>query len=381
MTPKERISAVFAGETPDKIPVCHIGTCSSVASALLGREAFVGGGIQRWREVKSLWEGEDAHAEFVERSYRDAVDVSLALDNDMIRPSYWRCNRKPSRKIDEYTYVLGQGPERNWSVLRFDEPTEQCALTPYLPPDELRLDDIEKDIEASEKTIEDYRPSVVADEFALRAMDELGDKYVIRVGGVGIGIPHSEVWMEALALRPDLVARHLDVQTERAVRNVQPLVDRGFKHLFGGYDFASNDGPMFSPALFNRLLVPRLKRISAACERAGARHLFASDGNLWPVAEGLFGESGVHGYYEIDRSAGMDLTRLRTEYPELTLLGNIASQTVHLGTVDDVVRQTEDCLEVAREHGRVVVGTSNYFVPGTPPENVAKMVEVIRERR
>ena len=65
----------------------------------------------------------------------------------------------------------------------------------------------------------------------------------------------------------------------------------GFRYLFGGYDFASKGRPMFSPALFERLLVPRLRRISDACDRAGAKHLFASDGKLWPVADGLFGRS------------------------------------------------------------------------------------------
>ena len=88
----ERVAAAFAGETTDKVPLCHIGTCSQVASALLGREAYVGGGIQRWREVKALWDGEDAHQEFIERSYRDAIDIALLWDNDIVRASYWRCN-------------------------------------------------------------------------------------------------------------------------------------------------------------------------------------------------------------------------------------------------------------------------------------------------
>ena len=78
MKPKERVDAAFEHREVDRVPVHHIGFCSQVASDLLGREAFVGGGIQRWREATSLWNGPDAHAEFLERSLRDAVDVALA---------------------------------------------------------------------------------------------------------------------------------------------------------------------------------------------------------------------------------------------------------------------------------------------------------------
>ena len=47
---------------------------------------------------------------------------------------------------------------------------------------------------------------------------------------------------------------------------------------------------MYSPRLFRELVVPRLQRISEVCHEHGAYHLFASDGDLWPVAEDLFGE-------------------------------------------------------------------------------------------
>ena len=64
MTSKERIEAAFKGEPTDKIPVHHVSCSSSVAKDLLGREVFIGFGIQEWREARALWDGPDAHAEF-----------------------------------------------------------------------------------------------------------------------------------------------------------------------------------------------------------------------------------------------------------------------------------------------------------------------------
>jgi len=54
MNSTERVQAAFEKRETDKVPIHHLGFCSQVASALLGREAFVGGGIQQWREANAL---------------------------------------------------------------------------------------------------------------------------------------------------------------------------------------------------------------------------------------------------------------------------------------------------------------------------------------
>lgn len=381
MTPKERVDAAFSGESADKIPVHHIGLSSEVASALLGREAYVGGGIQQWREAAALWRGEDAHQEFLDRSYRDAIDVAGVLGNDIIRVSYWRYRRKPTRRINDYTFVFEHGEPQDWHVLRFDPASEECHITPYLPESEPTFEEIEESLDREERAMADYTPA--APEFEARALRELGEEYSIRCGAAAVGLPlgHASTWLAAVALRPDLVARHLDLQVEYARRTVPLLASLGFRYLFGGGDFASNDGPMYSPTAFRDLVLPRLQQVSEICHRHGCYHLFASDGNLWPVADDLFGRSGIDGYYEIDRRAGMDLRQLHDRFPGLTTIGNISSHTLHLGTSDDVRREVEDAAEEGKRFGRTVVGVSNYIVPGTPVENVVTMIETIARLR
>ncbi len=111
MSPKQRVEAIFNGEIPDRVPLHHAAISSAVASALLGREAYVGGGIQEWREARALWQGEEAHREYVERSYQDAIDLSMALECDIIRASYWRSPRKPTRQVDEHTFLFADGDD------------------------------------------------------------------------------------------------------------------------------------------------------------------------------------------------------------------------------------------------------------------------------
>ena len=107
MTSRERVLTTFERKPTDKIPVHHIGFSGYAASVILGREAYVGGAIQQWREMKALWDGPDAHKEFSERSEKDAVDVALAADHDILRLQYWRWTTKPTKKIDEYTFLFG----------------------------------------------------------------------------------------------------------------------------------------------------------------------------------------------------------------------------------------------------------------------------------
>jgi hypothetical protein len=381
MNSQERVQATFQQRKPDKVPIHHIGFSAHIASDLLGREAFVGGGIQQWREAQALFQGPDAHCEFVERSFQDAVDLALFCEHDIVRVRYWRYHRQPTRRLDENTFLYTDGPEENWKILRYTPESEQCHIADYRPRPRPTLDDLAAQVAAEEEAIQAYQPSEADFEPEIRAQRRFAGQRVVRVGAVHLSVPTATTWLEATLLRPDLVARYLDSQVERAARNVSFLAGYGFRYFFGGGDLASDSGPMYSPATFRTLLLPRLKRISDICHQHGGYHLFASDGNLWPVAQDLFGESGVDGYFEIDRRAGMDLRQLRERFPNLTLIGNISSYTAHMGSQAEVIDETLACLEEAASSQGIVVGASNYFVPGTPIENVIAILETIAQHR
>jgi len=382
MTSRERVLAAFEHQSTDKVPIHHIGFSSRVASIILGREAYVGGGIQQWREAKALWEGEEAHREYLERSNQGALDITHAVENDLLRLSYWRMATKPTKKINESTFLYGE-PEKNWHVMRFDQDTELYQIIDQYPPKrEPTLESIEQSIVASEGSLENYHPK--PEDFAgtRTIMETHGGEYAVRIGGGSLAIPNnSQAWLEAVALRPDLVARYLNIQAEQAARSMEGLATTGAKLVFGGGDFASNKGPFYSPKAFHELMLPGLQKIADACHKHGMYYLFASDGNLWPVADDLFGNSGVDGYYEIDRRAGMDLRKLRERYPHLVMIGNISSHTLHRGTKEDVIAEAMSCLEEAKKSGGIIIGISNYALPGTSEENIWAMIETIRENR
>jgi hypothetical protein len=382
MLPKERVAAIFEHQATDRVPV-YMGSFSSrVASAILGRpNACVGGGVVQYYESKALWAGPDAHAEFVERAFRDAMDLPRALDLDYVRPSYWRMAERPTQRIDELTFLYGD-PDKSYRVMRFDPETELYQVVDQQPRHETTMEDIERHVAGLEAGLGDYTPGESHLRDWTRAMEVHGATRAVNAGGISVGLPYQDAaWLMAVALRPDLIRRYLDAQAGRACRNAEALGRVGARYAHGGGDFAGKNGPNYSPRAFHDLMLPALRKVSDACHRHGVYHMFASDGNLWPVADDLFGTSGVDAFYEIDLRAGMDLRRLRERFPHLTLLGGISSFTLHRGTRDDVVRETLAALDVAKELGSIMVGCSNLVVCQTPMENFWAMMKTLWERR
>ncbi|HUT57475.1 MAG TPA: uroporphyrinogen decarboxylase family protein [Phycisphaerae bacterium] len=385
MTSRERVFSTFQGTPTDKVPVAHIGFTGKAASHILSREAFVGGGIQRWRESVALWNGPQAHQEFLERSLNDAYELCKATGQDLLRWGYWRLGDKPVERIDEFTFKYGD-PDGAWWLRHYDPQTEIFEIVEdRRPPAEVPrdMDELERHVrQIQEQPVnEDAYSTTIAE--ASRLMERFGGEYALRFGGGQLVIPFDQpIWLEAVAARPDLVADYLDRQVSRRRPVLRALADAGVKLAFGGGDCASPAGPMYSPKAFGELMLPRLKQLTDLCHRLGMHYLFGSDGNLWPIAADLFGLSGVDGYYEVDRRAGMDLNRLRDEYPDLTMVGaNMSSLTLDQGTVQDVIAETRDCIETARARGRIVVGVSNAPMPSTPPENLHAMIDTIAECR
>jgi hypothetical protein len=89
----------------------------------------------------------------------------------------------------------------------------------------------------------------------------------------------------------------------------------------------------------------------------------------------------VRFFYEADARAGMDFRRMRETYPRVALLGGVNSETLHLGTVAEVVAETRRALDAAKELGGCIVGCSNQIVAGTPMASFWAMMETLDGER
>lgn len=379
LSPAERVLAAFEKRKIDRIAIYHGNFSSRVAGVLIGREAYVGGGINQWREATALWNGPDAHAEFVCRTRDDSRALAKAVHADMVRIGYWRMNIKPTRKIDQYTFLYGD-PDGDYAIRQLNPETELYqVIAERNSKAPQTTDDLEREVMAAEKNLESFHPTAEFFREELDALEYFGTTYAIPSKGYWLCIPREPIWLEATLLHPDLVERFLDCQCTVACRLIEAQKDLPLRYCMGGGDFCGNAGPLYSPRIFHELMLPRLQRMSATAHKHGKFTAFASDGNLWPVADDLFGASGTDAFYEVDRDAGMDLRKLRTKYPHLTCFGNISSVTLHNGNRAQVIAETRDNVEAALELGGILCGASNLVVSMSPIENVTAMLETLAE--
>jgi len=209
-------------------------------------------------------------------------------------------------------------------------------------------------------------------EWALR---DCTDEFVV-AGDACLMIPMQTGWLEATALEPELMADYLDWQLEGMLADIRAQACAGIWVINGGGDFAFNNGPIYSPFFFHEVMAPRWKKVFDECRRLKVYYIFRSDGNLWPVADDLFGWARPDAFYECDYDAGMRFPELRVRFADLTLIGNVSCDLLRTGTAAEVQRRAEECLRAA--YPRVIISSSNAILHGTPPENVRALYDTAR---
>ena len=380
LTPAERVLAAMEKRKTDRIAIFHSGFSSDVGGKLLGRECYSGGGINQWREACALWEGPDAHAAFVEKTAQDSYDLNKVSHTDLIRPGYWRMSLKPTQRIDEYTFLYGD-PDGDYTVYQLSPVTELYQIIDKRQANmPANADDLEAEVIAAEERIANYFPTEEDFSDVLKMVELYGPDFAVPSSGVWLQVPvRDPLWIEAVAARPDLVARILETHCIASIRKIEAQKNLPMRILMGGGDFCGNNGPNYSPRFFHEEMLPRLQRITEVARKYNKFTVFATDGDTWPVGDDLWGASGITAAHEIDRLAGMDLWEMRRRYPNLTCFGNISTITLHRGTKEEVIAQARDNAEAALELGGILPGVSNQIPPGTPMENVIAMIETLEE--
>lgn len=243
---------------------------------------------------------------------------------------------------------------------------------------------IEEEIERTEKQVFDatFAASFWTNLDRFQAL--FGDDTVQVVeSGVGLTeIYHLLGWDQfsyLLADEPALIEAWLDARHRAELRRVAAIADPARIPIALTYDdIAYKTSLLISPRWLREHWVPRLKRLNDAWHARGARCLFHSDGNLWPVLDDLVA-AGIDGLNPIEVMAGMTVRQVRERYPNLFLTGGIdVSQLLPLGTPDQV---RAACLENIAATGGLgyFLGSTTELHWGIPTRNILAMFEAARE--
>jgi len=385
MNSKERVKLAFSHREADRVPVGELYINSPVASEILGRTAYTGwGGHVRCGIMnKMLMEGRGE--EFFHQEVVDLVELyrKLELDTIMIERPPLAHPIIPSL-IDEATYRFDDPQNRLWSIIHYDKQTDSfhtvdsnfrnggieefARYVDLLEQDDLNLDNW------SWKQAEYIMEKCGGDMFVMAVAE-------IDFPPMSMGALNGVVFMEAMMLQPELCERYLDYRLRKAIRFVEKYAQMGVDCIFDGEDLAGSGGPLFSPDDYTTFYASRFKNLSDVIHKNNMLYLRHTDGNIMQFADQFLLQSGFDGYQSIDPSAGMDLGLIKEKYGDkITLMGNVdCAEVLHLGTKEDVIRDTLRVIKTASPGGGHIISSSNTIHSSIPTRNYMQMLETVRK--
>ncbi len=151
--------------------------------------------------------------------------------------------------------------------------------------------------------------------------------------------------------------------------------------FFIGNDLGAQTGPLLSPPLFRRFVIPHLQRFVDLGHEFGKLVLLHTDGSLRVVMKDLIA-TGLDGIQSVQPyCTGMALDGLKRDFgQDLTFFGCVDTQRLIESTPEEARQLTIDTLQTMMPGGGFIASPSHdYLLPETPVENVIVMYETIRE--
>jgi uroporphyrinogen decarboxylase len=146
-----------------------------------------------------------------------------------------------------------------------------------------------------------------------------------------------------------------------------------------GDDYASNQGPLMSPAVFKQFILPRLRRMIDMIHDEGAFCIKHSDGNLYSLLD-MIVDARPDGINPIEPVAGMELKKVKQLVGDrVCLSGNIdCGHLLPHGTEEQVAHAVRQAIADAAPGGGYILSSSNSIHSSCNPANLVAMVRAAK---
>jgi hypothetical protein len=376
MNSKERARAAFEGRIPDRVPWGEFAVDFDTVERIIGHETYL---RAKAKSRIAFWEGR--RDEVAESYTRDHIELHRRIELDIVTfpMATWEIppesDDPPPRRLDDSTWEDKYGRVFKYSALTEDI---TCVRDPVEEARTFKLADFQGEPAPPER---DSRSWAVLDAVVRALKDE---KFICGPsGGIpGLVLPGGlEKASQFLVEQPELI----EAATVR-VRREQDLADGVLIHpesdaVLVAYDFGHKTGPFVGPEMFRRtFLEANQARVRRIHRDFGKTVILHSCGNVNSYLD-FFAEMEIDGYQSIQRSAGMDLGRLKKSHGgRFALWGGVSLENLVAGTPDDVRRDVRRAMDLAKEGGRFILGTSHSIAVGCRYDNVLAMIDEYHKR-
>jgi len=144
-------------------------------------------------------------------------------------------------------------------------------------------------------------------------------------------------------------------------------------------DMAFKTGPLISPKMFRRFMMPRYKRITDLLRSKGVDIIFVdSDGNLTHLIP-LWIESGINFFWPLECAAGNDAVALRKQYGRDAILGGNIDKRVLMKSRDAIREEVMTKIPYLLEKSGYFPSVDHFVPPDVPFENFVYFINTMRE--
>lgn len=378
---QERVIKAFNHEQPDRTPLFEIfQPFHPIHWDICGRtvatdEAMCWDAMAEGISWEELLE-EEVKAQYEIRRFfgLDMVRLNGAPRKNYVRPVKTGPTSWQRGGID---YILNERTR----MVEFENPAQALADS-----QKISEEDLINRIESWDGTV----PEPSDDEFILyekvRAMadkDGIDWHYMGEIGaGTGVAFypPFQLMWLIA---EPELFNRWISMVKVSSFKRTEEMIKRGYSVIAMGGDVSCDKGPFISPAHYHEFILPVVREHVELIHRLGALAVYTSDGNHWPIKEDFFFNSGVDGYKEVDKAAGMTMERLLEEGIDrhLCIIGNIDARHVLChGTEQEVREEVISCLRLGqRSPGGHILHNSHSVHEDVISANYITVIKAYRE--
>ncbi|TFH38898.1 MAG: hypothetical protein E4G96_09785 [Chrysiogenales bacterium] len=142
-------------------------------------------------------------------------------------------------------------------------------------------------------------------------------------------------------------------------------------------DYAYGSGPLMSPELFAEFLLPGLKTIVKDIKEHGGLCMKHTDGAIWKILDDIV-SSGVDGVGPLEPEAGMDLREVKEKYPGLVVMGNVGCDNLGRASTAEIEEEVKQLIQKCAPGGRYILSSGNSIASSALPENFATMMRTLK---
>lgn len=179
----------------------------------------------------------------------------------------------------------------------------------------------------------------------------------------------------ALYKQPDFIHEVMARITDWSAELVEGLCKLDFDFLWAADDIAFGTSTMFSPRHYREMLLPHVRKVA---DKITKPWIFHSDGNLTPILDDLL-SLGMDALHPFEPGA-LDPVEVKQRYGDrIAIVGNISVDLLSRGTPAQVRAETRQRIEELAPGYGYLLSSSNSVAEYCKPENVAAMIETVRE--